>query len=226
MTLVAAHRGLSSKHPENTIAALEAAVQAGFPAVEVDLRATHDRHVVLLHDAGLERTTDGSGRLADLDHAEVRRLETGAGPVPLLEEAFEALDDWQGVWHLELKSRHAARPTMDAVRRHGLDGQVVLSSMDPRILAACRDHAPELRRALIVLGPPDAQDLRTARRLQCGWVHLDHGHTGPMELLQASAAGLGVGAWTVNDPERARLLAASGVDPIITDTTDVLAALV
>jgi glycerophosphoryl diester phosphodiesterase len=94
--LVSAHRGSSAVAPENTIAALEAALTAGADVAEVDLRMTRDGHLVLIHDRRVERTTDGQGRVSELSLDEIRRLDAGAwfGPefageaVPTLEDAL------------------------------------------------------------------------------------------------------------------------------------------
>lgn len=92
-----AHRGASAIAPENTLAAYGAAVAAGATAVEMDLHLTADGHVVLMHDSTVDRTTDGSGRIAQMSLAQIRELDAGrwfddrfAGErVPTLEEVFE-----------------------------------------------------------------------------------------------------------------------------------------
>jgi glycerophosphoryl diester phosphodiesterase len=94
--LISAHRGFSAKAPENTLAALEAALEAGADVAEVDLRMTRDGHLVLMHDRSVDRTTGGRGRVSDLTLDEVRRLDAGAWfapefagvAVPTLEEAL------------------------------------------------------------------------------------------------------------------------------------------
>ena len=95
---VCAHRGHSAAAPENTLPALEAAAAHGATAAEIDLVLTRDDRLVVLHDEILDRTTSGSGRVAALTFAEVKRLDAGAwfGPafagtrVPSLEEALAA----------------------------------------------------------------------------------------------------------------------------------------
>src|SRR5687768_2646765 len=67
-----AHRGLSGEKAENTLASFGAAVTAGFPAIEMDLRCTADGEVVVLHDAGIERTTDGRGRVDSMTWRELQ----------------------------------------------------------------------------------------------------------------------------------------------------------
>jgi glycerophosphoryl diester phosphodiesterase len=75
---VIAHRGASNVAPENTLAAIEQAVALGADGVEVDVRATADGVPLLLHDATVDRTTDGAGDIEALSWAQVQRLDAGA----------------------------------------------------------------------------------------------------------------------------------------------------
>ena len=75
---IIAHRGSSADRPENTLAALKRAIDAGATAVEVDVRSTKDGKLVILHDATLDRTTDGTGPLAEKTWTEVRKLDAGS----------------------------------------------------------------------------------------------------------------------------------------------------
>ena len=220
-----AHRGLSAEQPENTLASFQAAAQAGFKAVEMDLRTTADGEVVVLHDAGLERTTNGNGRVADMTYDDVRRHPTPAGPVPRLDDLLSALKGWRGVWNLEVKAAAATEPTLRLLAHHGMLGRAQLSSMDPKVLQRAGDLVPQVPRGLITLGPVEADELRLARALGCSWVNADHTELSAPVVSRAHAAGLHVAAWTVNDAERARLLAQWGVECVITDGRDVLKAL-
>ena len=95
---VIGHRGNSSAAPENTVAAIDSAFAVGADHVELDIRLTADGHAVVMHDATIDRTTDGTGAIANMTLAEVRQLDAGswfgpefAGePVPTLGEALAA----------------------------------------------------------------------------------------------------------------------------------------
>jgi glycerophosphoryl diester phosphodiesterase len=98
-TRASAHRGDSKAAPENTIAAIESAVRKGAHQIEFDVKFTADRHLVLMHDTTVNRTTNGQGRVADLSFAQIRALDAGswfsprfAGVrVPAFEEALAAI---------------------------------------------------------------------------------------------------------------------------------------
>lgn len=216
----AAHRGLSSEHPENTLPAFEAAVAAGFPALEMDLRLTRDGHVVILHDATLSRTTDGEGEVADLDLREAQAFATGAGPVPTLEALLDRLRGWGGLLNLEVKAPEALEGTLRLARER-IPGRFQVSSMLPGVLLEARDLDAQAPLALIPLGPVEGEDWEMAREAECQWVNVDQSFLDPATVAQAREAGMKVGAWTVNDPERARELSALGVQCVITDRRDV-----
>ncbi|MGB1585968.1 MAG: glycerophosphodiester phosphodiesterase [Thermoplasmatota archaeon] len=225
MSFAAAHRGLSADHPENTLHAFEQAIDAGFPCLEMDLRLTHDKQVVVLHDAGIDRTTDGNGRVADFTYEELCDYDTGEGPIPRLDEVMQQLAGRDVLWNLEVKDKHAVEPTLRLVEAHGLEDQALVSAMDPRTLRKAQKEHPNVQRGLIVLGPPDDEDLRQAAKAGCSWLNLDHSFADDDTLHTCRAAGFRLGVWTVNDSERAQHLAAWGVDCVITDTRAVLAVL-
>jgi len=220
-----AHRGLSAERPENTLAAFQAAAQAGFKAVEMDLRTTADHEVVVLHDAGLERTTQGNGRIADMTYDDVRRHPTPAGPVPRLDDLLSALRGWRGLWNLEIKHASATVPALHLLEHHGAAARAQVSSMDLKALRMARDEAPDVPRGLIWPGPCDADTVKVARQAECAWVNADQEFLDATAVSRMHAAGLHVAAWTVNEPARAQQLAQWGVECVITDTRAVLQAL-
>lgn len=221
MAFAAAHRGLSADHPENTLHAFEQAMDAGFPCLEMDLRLTHDKEVVVLHDAGIDRTTDGNGRVKDFTYAELAEYDTGEGPIPRLDDLMDQLGAGP-LWNLEVKDKHAVDPTLALVEAHGLEDRALVSAMHPKALRDAKKRHPDVPRGLIVLGPPDDEDLREAAKAGCTWLNIDHTFADDDTLHTIREAGFRIGVWTVNEPDPARHLAAWGVDCVITDTRRVL----
>lgn len=223
--LAVAHRGLSSEVTENTLAAFQAAATAGFQGIELDVRVTHDHELVALHDAGIERTTHGNGRVADLNYDELRAAQTPHGPIPRLDDVFSAMRNWKGLWNLEVKAVAATPALTHLVQHHDLMERSLVSSFDPAALAIAQAEAPDIPRGLIVAGPLDDEDLRAIRELDCTWVNVEATQLDEATVRRLQGHGLRVGAWTVNDPARARQLAAFGIDCVITDVRTVQAAL-
>lgn len=224
MAFAAAHRGLSSQHAENTVAAFQAAIDAGFRCLELDLRSTADGEVVVLHDAGIDRTTDGNGRVADMKYDELRTYETGEGPVPRLDDLLAHLKGWDGHWNVEIKAWRAAAASLDILDHHNVLERSQVSSMDPRALRTVLERKPGAVRGLIVLGPPDLEDLEMAKELGCRWLNADHDFLTDATIEEMRRHGFRIGAWTVNDPDTAQALEAKGVECIITDEASVLKA--
>lgn len=220
-----AHRGLSSEFTENTVAAFQAAALAGFQAIELDVRVTRDGEVVVLHDASLARTTDGSARVADMRYDELRGYATQHGPVPRLDDLLAALRDWRGIWNIEVKAVAAAEPAVHLLEHHGLESRSVVTSFDPAALQVARDVHASIARGLIVMGPIDDEEVKTARDLDCAWFNAHHEDLDATKVKRLRDQGFNVSAWTVNDPAKATALAARGVGCVITDTRGVLTAL-
>jgi glycerophosphoryl diester phosphodiesterase len=102
---VAAHRGLCSQYPENTISAFRAALEAGVDQIETDIQVTKDGELVLIHDLQVDRTTNGTGYVYDFTFEELRKLDAGNGErIPTLRELMELVKDVPGLTlDLELK---------------------------------------------------------------------------------------------------------------------------
>lgn len=233
-----AHRGAGRHAPENTLAAFRRGAACGYLMMEYDVKLSEDDVPILLHDDTLERTSNGTGRAADHTYAELARLDFGgwhsrsyAGePVATL-HGIAAYTRANGVHsNIEIK------PTTGMEARTGerialLAGQLwegatlppLLSSFSETALAAARDAAPELPRALLIEAEVPADWHERATRLGCRGLNLNHRHTTP-EIVQAvRAAGLHLAIWTVNDATRARELLAWGCNAIITDEVETLA---
>jgi len=153
MFLNMAHRGDSSRAPENTLAAFEAGVEAGASAIELDLRCTADGHVVAMHDESVDRTTDGTGAIQQLTLEQVRKLDAGgwfderfAGEgVPTLAEVFDQLVDRVPlVLHVKEDRCGIERAVVEEVNRRGAVDRVTVSSDKRGVLESIHRMAPDL----------------------------------------------------------------------------------
>lgn len=231
------HRGASSDAPENTLAAFRLALAQGADGVELDARLCGSGEVVVFHDQRLERLTGATGLVADTPWPELARLEVRAGPpgaapgrIPLLAEVLEALPR-TALLNVELKSEgwagsavaDAAGALLESGRHHD---QVVVSSFDARCLLRLALAHPRLRRGLL-LDPDRPQFFQRALALPLvgrDAVHPEATRLTEDEVRRWHAGGREVAAWTVDDPEVARRLAAWGVDSCITNRPGVLRA--
>lgn len=104
---VAAHRGFSSDYPENTMSAFKAAIDVGVDQIETDVRVTKDGELVLIHDATVDRTTNGTGKVNSFTLAELKQLDAGKGEkIPTFIELMELVKDHPTMTlDIELKER-------------------------------------------------------------------------------------------------------------------------
>lgn len=217
-----AHRGFALCNPENTIRAIRAAAPIA-DEIEVDVRRCGSGELVLHHDERVDRTTDGTGRVADLSLAELRTLSVQGSdePVPAVAAAVEAIPTDVRL-NLELKEPDTAGDALAAVA--DADCEIVFSSSHP---APLREAAGEVSLAY-VYGPDeaggDAAPVETATDLGCDALNACYGLCfGESDLVgRARGAGLAVNAWTVRTEEMASRLATAGVGGVIADRPDVL----
>ena len=231
---VAAHRGDRTAAPENTLPAIRAAIDGSFDYVEVDIALTADGHAVLMHDASLDRTTNGSGALANHTLAEVRALDAGswfdtahAGAlVPTAEEFLDMLAgstkkglvEFKGTWTPE-----AAVAFADAVRARALDDRIAVASFDARSIALIASAAPTLPRIAILRTLPD-DVVAAARALDVRAVIAPGAAVlkAPHVITELHDVGLRLAVYTLNDDTLWQRAIDLGVDGIITDEPRVL----
>jgi glycerophosphoryl diester phosphodiesterase len=171
--MVIAHRGASSYAPENTFAAFDLAMRMGVQHIELDVEATSDGHIVVIHDDTLNRTTDGSGPVTNHTLATLQALDAGswfgtqfAGErIPTF---TEVLSRYKGRVHIhtEIKGRstYLSQRTADLVQQHGMGDHVTITSFQKARLEEIRVYAPQLATSWLVPEVGDAV-LTQARNL-------------------------------------------------------------
>ena len=220
--LIEAHRGDSSRAPECTLPAIELAIKAGADRVEIDLRSTRDGQLVIMHDDTVDRTTNGRGRVADLDFATLRKLDAGAwfgqayagARIPTLREALDICKD-RVMIDIDLKVADAVPAMVRDIKEAGMLDQVVMTGDIPGSVDAIRNLAPTITMFNEAGGVE--QSITIARKHQLPGLCLPHEILNPAFIRQAHLHGLSVLAWTVDDADRIRTLAEWGVDAIMTN---------
>ncbi|MGB3681388.1 MAG: glycerophosphodiester phosphodiesterase family protein, partial [Rubrobacteraceae bacterium] len=150
MIRVVGHRGAAGIEPENTLRSFQRAAREGADAIELDLRVSRDRHLVVMHDPTVDRTTDGTGLVSGMSLAGLQDLDAGFGErIPTFEEVLEATDL---PIHAELKEVGAVEPLAKLVWRRGMTGRVTAISFDLETLFRVRVSLPELPVGLILPG--------------------------------------------------------------------------
>ncbi|MEM2848818.1 MAG: glycerophosphodiester phosphodiesterase family protein [Candidatus Bathyarchaeia archaeon] len=217
---VVAHRGASSYEPENTIRAIEKAIDMDADAVEVDVRLSKDHVPVVIHDETLNRTTNGSGRVDSYTSEQLKNFDAGKGEkIPLLSEVLDVVRG-QVCLLLELKEVHASKYALRIVENKGMLNQVVFISFYEDALKAVVEANPGTYRGIIYAKP--GHFILIAKRIGCVAV-MPHYRLASFKTVEfAHRLKLKVNAWTVDDLETARELVGRGVDSVTTNKPDLI----
>jgi glycerophosphoryl diester phosphodiesterase len=226
-----AHRGASAHAPENTLAAFELALVQGADGIELDAKLSADGHAVVIHDATVDRTTNGHGRVKDISLADLRSLDAGAffvkkysgEKVPMLEEVFEAVGKRMFI-NVELTNYktpgdHLVESVCMLVKRFGLQKQVLFSSFLASNLSKARGLLPEVPRGLLALNGFLGAWARSFG-FAFGRYKALHPYlkdVTPQQVQRVHRLNRRVHVWTVNTAEDMRRLFDWGVDAIFTD---------
>ncbi|HEV2239005.1 MAG TPA: glycerophosphodiester phosphodiesterase family protein [Ktedonobacterales bacterium] len=223
-----AHRGARAHAPENTLLAFELAFALGADAVECDVQLTADGALVVIHDATLDRTTNGRGPVALATLAALRTLDAGRGQrIPLLAEVLDLCERAGRQVNLEVKAETAAAALATAgalavplrVLAPGARAGVVVSSFDLEAVAAIKRWLPWLRVATLHSGRRWRHEDALAPALALGAeaVHLATPLATPELIERAHRQALGVRVWTANQPRQLSQLLRWGVDGVFSD---------
>ena len=243
--LLVAHRGGSRLAPENTLEAFRSALELWEADIlEMDVHLTRDGEVVVIHDATVDRTTDGTGAVASLSLAQIRAMDAGARfldlagaptfrgrgvTVPRFEDVLLAFPAAR--LNVEVKEARAAGPLVDIIRRHGAESRVLVAAEYEKRRASARGYpgpwGASRHHVLLFLmlhrlpggGPytPDADIFQVPETRKGMRV------VSPRFIREAHRRNLPVQVWTVDDADDMRRLLAFGVDGIQSDRPDILA---
>jgi len=225
-----AHRGVHKHAPENTRISYVQAVEAGAPIVEFDTALTSDGHIVGMHDKTVDRTTDGTGKLAEMTLEQVRKLEAGSWkhpkykgePVPTLDEVADVVRG-KAILMLDLKAegQGAAIAKWLESTKYPHD-QVIIAPWEDHEAVALRKHVPmtvpmiRLTSKVPTEQPDDAyfEKMKSIglSGFSVNWQYLTEAFT-----RAAQKHGMKVYTWTLNDPPDIAGAALLGVDGVITD---------
>jgi glycerophosphoryl diester phosphodiesterase len=228
-----AHRGYSSRYPENTMRAFEKAIEAGADMIEFDLHLTKDGHPVVIHDDFIHRTSDGSGMVKEMELDELRRFnynyifpDAGYQHLPLFEEVVE-LASGRIMLNIEIKNcpnRYSGieKRIADIITSKKIVDDCIVSSFDHYSLAKIKELDPEIKTGMLysavwVCFVDEIQNLK---------VHSIHPHVDvvdPRHLEYADKAGIKVYPWVARDSHTVeRLLNTGLVNGIMVDELELL----
>ena len=236
---IISHRGGADIAPENTLAAIDKSLASGAYACEIDVRCTSDGHVILMHDETADRTTNGSGPVAEMTLSEVQSLDAGiwkggeyAGQrVPSLAEVFSLMKDKGQKLLVELKDPGAGKTVAVLAEEYSMSDQVIILSEDIDVLRKLNSVNPRMQRAFLCTYFPRYLHstaakvdwlCRQADAAGLTLVDLDYRLVSPELILSLHREFLKVWVWTVNSVSIMKCLLDWGADGITTDRPDIV----
>ncbi|WP_319406752.1 glycerophosphodiester phosphodiesterase family protein [uncultured Desulfosarcina sp.] len=231
--LFIAHRGISARYPENTLAAFNGAIDAGAHMIELDVCLSKDRHLVVIHDETVDRTTNGTGPVKTLTLAQLRQLDAGSWFDPRfhaerLPTLSQVLDTVKGhlLVNIEIKPEAfeekrpadaVERQVLDLVREKNMLDDVLVSSFEWQVLENLRKIDPGIALGLLSEVPADENLLHWYQRIKGFSWHPDFRVLTQQQVNTLHDMGACVFPYAVDGEIDTRGMLAMGVDGLIVD---------
>ena len=214
------HRGSRAYEPENTLRSFKKAIELGVDAVELDVRRTKDDKIVVIHDAKVDRTTNGKGLVSELTLEEIKQLVTEKGEkIPTLEEALDFLDKKVKIL-VELKETGLEKQVLSLIHERGLKKNVMIVSFLGEALRKIRELDDEVDIGLIYVR--HRNPINVALELRANYILPLYRFIHTADVKKAHEKGLKVIVWTINKREEVSEYVKKGVDGIASDKPDIL----
>jgi glycerophosphoryl diester phosphodiesterase len=229
--LIIGHRGYKARYPENTLLAFEKAVDAGCPAIELDVTLSIDRSIVVIHDETLNRTTNGKGDVSEFTISQLKDLDAGSWfepsfrgvKIPELSDVFSSIGS-KALINVEIKkecyeksfpNNSIERKVLELIHSRKLENRVIISSFNSDILKRVKTIDSGVATAYIFDRIPD--DLDEIVETGIFSVHIGHGIADQSFVKEMHEKGVKVLVWTVNNKKLFDQLIKDGVDGVFTD---------
>lgn len=213
--LIYAHRGWSSRYPENTLRAFAEAIALGVSGIELDIQLTRDGVPVVIHDRELARTTNGTGLVDEMSLSDLRTLDAGAGErVPTLREVLDLVGESVQL-DIEIKAPDAGNAVLaDLIAFPRV--RWAISSFNWQVLRELREMDDEIELWPLAVAC-DETLLTVASELRSPVVALNNNAYSEESARILRSAGLRAFLWTVNEPSEAVRVQGLGAFALCTD---------
>lgn len=229
-----AHRGFSSKYPENTMLAFEKALQAGCDGIELDAHISKDGELVIIHDENIARTTNGKGLVKDYTIQELKQFDASAefvgvygfNPIPTLNEYFSYIKDKNIITNIELKNGiilydGIEKQIIDMADKYNLLDKIILSSFNHYSLLKCKKINPKVKCGFLVgCWMHNVGNYTKSHSVE--YIHPRYQNLTDKVLSEIKNNNIGINTWTVNSVDVMKDIIAKDVNGIITNRPDLL----
>ena len=230
-----AHRGLSSVCPENTLPAFAAALSLGVHEIELDLWMSRDGIPVVCHDPSVDRTTDGTGILSDMDWADISKLDAGIKfasgwrgiRIPRFEEVIKLVDGRAIMnTHIHDKSLEGklVKLVCDLIQQNGRGNLAYIAGHSESVLKIARDCAPNVARACLIDQNDPVSQIKLAQKFDCQRIQFGRNVTED-NIQCAHESDLICNLFWSDEPIDAMAYVQKGIDVILTNCAHILKVL-
>jgi len=219
--LIIAHRGASAYEPENTLRSVRRALKLGADMVEVDVHASRDGHIVVIHDTTVDRTTEGKGYVKDMTLKELKRLDAGLREqIPTLEEVMELVRG-RAQLVIEIKVPGTEERVLQIIEERVLENETLITSFYHPVIKRIKELNPYMRTGVIVASRP-IKPVQLALNANADALFPKHAFVDLQMVEETHKYNVVVYPWTVNTISEMRPLIDMGVDGIVTNKPDIL----
>lgn len=226
-----AHRGANKEAPENTMSAFSAAFDCGATHIECDIRLTSDDVPIIIHDATLDRTTNGSGQVEQCSYKTIQTLDAGSWfgdefkgtTVPRLEELLRWQKKYGVTLHLEIKPMSANTLSagvdiiLEQVHKLANTEKIFLLSFQYDILVRLQELKSRIPTVFSIDHFCKAQDIKDADTANCKQINIKYDHMNFEDIQDIHQAGMRVGIYAINSDVQIEQLMQSNVDAVYID---------
>lgn len=218
------HRGAKGYEPENTLVAFEKAIELGVDGIELDLHLSSDNELVVIHDATVDRTTDGKGEVNQLSLKELKALNIeNEQKIPTLTEVFDLVNQRCFI-NIELKGIGTAQPVIKLISHYISEkkwdyNDFIISSFNWKMLEETQSLDPKIKIGVLTEESID-EALAFAKKINAFAIHPDYELLSKENVILMQKNGFEIYPWTVNSESAIRKIKSFNVNGIISDFPD------
>ena len=210
--MIMGHRGAAALEPENTLLSIARAMEIGVDAVEIDVRLSKDKEIIVIHDSTVDRTTNGTGPVSSYALKEIKKLDAGKGEtIPTLDEVIDLIGNKVRLI-IELKQEGTERKVVELIKRNNLDDNVYVISFWHRLVKMVKEMESRIKTGVLLVGCP--VDACIATHASSDALVMKYTFVNRKFVEIAHKEGLKVFIWNIDDRDLLKPYADMRVDGI------------
>lgn len=210
--MIMGHRGAAALEPENTLLSIARAIEIGVDALEIDVRLSKDKEIVVIHDSSVDRTTNGTGPVGSYTLEEIKKLDAGKGErIPTLQEVIDLIGNKVRLV-IELKEEGIEKRVVELIKKNGFEDNVYVISFWHEVVKAAKEMDKRIKTGILLVGCP--VDACIATRAYADALVMKYDFVNRKFVEIAHEEGLKVFIWNIDDEHLLGPYVDMGVDGI------------